>query len=40
MIPDSIRKQLREGSSSTVEFLAGAKDFAPIGRAVGAFLNG
>ncbi|MBI2438095.1 MAG: putative DNA binding domain-containing protein [Lentisphaerae bacterium] len=40
MIPDSIRKQLREGKSSTVEFLAGAKDFAPIGRAVCAFLNG
>lgn len=40
MIPDSIRKQLREGNSSTVEFLDGAKDFAPIGRAVCAFLNG
>ncbi len=40
MIPDSIRKQLREGSSSTVEFLAGAKDFSPIGRTVCAFLNG
>lgn len=40
MIPDSIRKQIRQGKSSTVEFLAGAEDFAPIGRAVCAFLNG
>jgi len=40
MIPDSISKQLREGNSSTVEFLGGAKVFAPIGRAVCAFLNG
>lgn len=40
MIPDSIKKQIREGQDSTVEFLAGAEDFAPIGRAVCAFLNG
>jgi ATP-dependent DNA helicase RecG len=40
MIPDSIKKQIREGQAATVAFIAGAKDFAPIGRAVCAFLNG
>ncbi len=40
MIPDSIKRQIRDGETATVEFLDGAKDFAPIGRAVCAFLNG
>lgn len=40
MIPDSIRRQIREGESASVEFLSDTKDFKPIGRAVCAFLNG
>lgn len=40
MIPDSIKRQIRDGKSATVELLSGAKDFQPIGRAVCALLNG
>jgi len=40
MIPESIKRQLCDGETATVEFLDDAKEFALIGRAVCAFLNG
>ena len=40
MIQDSIKRQICDGETATVEFQDGAKEFAPIGRAVCAFLNG
>lgn len=40
MIPDSIKRQLREGESATVEFVADASDFDRIARSVCSFLNG
>ena len=40
MIPESIRKQIREGENATVEFISGAKNLESIGRVACAFLNG
>jgi len=39
MIPDSIKKQIREGESATVEFISRANNLESIGRVACAFLN-